>query len=223
MPTPTARERRLTQLLGEHAVAAELCRDNYAPVLLPQGWRGVDIFAEDPYGRTIGIQVKIIRRFRRWFFAPMEPDLPSTVFVAIQRGELSFYVVPGSSLYILINRATTPPTLAWVDIEPFRNQWHLLDWEEPDAEPPEFRDDWHLDELRQDAPLTVIPTACPGCGRQAAAGEYFCPDCDPDVSLPEVGTHDGALERPGPSGAIHPSRLRRQHTLAEWLRKEWLK
>ena len=75
----------ITQLRGQHEVAAKLLSLGYIPALLPERTVGHDMLVLSPKGRKFGIEVKTNRQKNAWFCRkPTTNDAEFWVFVTLE-------------------------------------------------------------------------------------------------------------------------------------------
>ena len=140
----SARDRKLTQLMGEHLVAAALAERGWLPVVLPASWPDHDIMAQSGGGRVVRVQVKTMRARRSKIFAPRGHVPHPVVYVRLWGGGPEFFTVPGpdaerlrdesNRAYIASHpgssrdpevRMRTAMT-SWAALEPYRGRWDLI-------------------------------------------------------------------------------------------------
>ena len=145
MPKRTARDKKLTQLAGEHAVASELARRGWLPAVMSEAWPGFDIMAQGPDGGLLQVQVKTKRARGPKIFAPRGPVVPyPTVFVRLWDEVPEFFPVPAVDVGRLRDEsdrayveahpnASRDPEVRgktamvrWADLEAFRDRWDLI-------------------------------------------------------------------------------------------------
>lgn len=83
----------LTQIEGQHRVAAELCSRGYLPALLPERAQAADLLVLSPAGDGFALEVKANRRRNGWWCnRPDDRASPLWVFVELERRP-RFYVL----------------------------------------------------------------------------------------------------------------------------------
>ena len=136
------RDRKLTQLAGEHLVAAPLARRGWVPMVMPESWPGYDIMAQSAEGESLQVQVKTMRAKGKEIFAPEGACPYPVVYVRLWGADPEFFPVPGADLerirdesdeqYLLehpnVNQApgAHPLMLHWADIEAYHDRWDLI-------------------------------------------------------------------------------------------------
>ncbi len=149
-----ARDKKLTQLAGEYAVASELCRRGWSAMVMPEAWPGFDIMARSADGANLQIQVKTRAVKSNWAFCPTGEIPYLVVFVQIWDDTPKFFPVPGYKVERMRDaefERRRPGSssdqadrlvmnLRWADLEPFEGEWDrafkslALDWDRQRSE-----------------------------------------------------------------------------------------
>jgi hypothetical protein len=88
----------LTQVEGQHRVAAELCARGYVPTILPERVQTADLLVLAPEGDAFSVEVKTNRRRSGWFCnRPDDGASPYWVFVELEP-RLRFYVLTSTEV-----------------------------------------------------------------------------------------------------------------------------
>ncbi|MCH8339290.1 MAG: hypothetical protein IH858_10710 [Chloroflexi bacterium] len=127
MPKRTARDKKLTQLAGEYAVASELAKRGWLPVVLPANWPGYDVLAQSEGGRVVRVQVKSRGVPSKLAFCP-DGDCPyPVVFVQAWDSPFQFFPVPGPDVERLRDEeGRTSAMISFANLEDFRGRWDLI-------------------------------------------------------------------------------------------------
>lgn len=139
----SARDKKLTQLAGEHAVASELARRGWVPMVMPENWPGFDIMAQSEDGSELYVQVKTRYAKTSYAIVPRGACPHAVVFVQVWDDNPTFFLVPGAEVERmrderfeenLLHRPNASPNqadhpimkLRWTDLEPYRGRWDLV-------------------------------------------------------------------------------------------------
>lgn len=145
-----ARDKKLTQLAGEYAVASELCRRGWTAMVMPESWPGFDIMARSAEGQNLQIQVKTRAVKSKWAFCPIGEIPYLVVFVQIWDDTPKFFPVPGNEVERIRDEefkkrrpgsSLNPKVMnvRWADLEQYEGEWDRafeslpLDWDHNEA------------------------------------------------------------------------------------------
>jgi hypothetical protein len=86
--------RVLTQIEGQHRVAAELCARGYLPSLLPERCYHCDALVIAPSGESFGIEIKANRKRSSWWCCRPPDDCHTLLWIFVELSpEAKFYLL----------------------------------------------------------------------------------------------------------------------------------